>query len=110
MQAYGIHLCGRSTETDFIYVTTQSLTHAALTKLSEDVGPDRSLLICCKAFKADADAFDNLTIVKIPQTILRKCEWDRDDYSLNVANLPMAEPDAPDEGLPLFTDRTGDKS
>ena len=107
-EEYWMH--GRSTETDFIYVTTQSLTHAALTKLSEDVGPDRSLLICCKAFKADADAFDNLTIVKIPQTILRKCEWGRDDYSLNVANLPMAEPDAPDEGLPLFTDRTGDKS
>ncbi|SDM56540.1 DNA methylase [Maricaulis salignorans] len=105
---YWMH--GRSTETDFIYVTTQSLTHAALTKLSEDVGPDRSLLVCCKAFKADADAFDNLTIVKIPQTILRKCEWGRDDYSLNVANLPMAEPDDPDEGLPLFTERSGDKS
>jgi len=93
---------GHSTETDFIYVTTQALTHAALTKISEDVGPDRSLLICCKAFSAQADAFDNLTIIKIPQTILRKCEWGRDDYSLNVSNLPMAEPDDPDAELPLF--------
>ncbi|WP_421789877.1 site-specific DNA-methyltransferase [Hyphobacterium sp.] len=95
---------GHSTETDFIYVTTQSLTHAALTKISDDVGPDRSLLICCKAFKAEADKFDNLTIVKIPQTILRKCEWGRDDYSLNVSNLPMAEPDDPDADLPLFSE------
>ncbi|WP_421789875.1 site-specific DNA-methyltransferase [Hyphobacterium sp.] len=98
---------GHSTETDFIYVTTQSLTHAALTKISDDVGPDRSLLICCKAFKAEADKFDNLTIVKIPQTILRKCEWGRDDYSLNVSNLPMAEPDDPDADLPLFADAEG---
>ena len=22
-----------------------------------------------------------------------RCEWGRDDYSLNVANLPMAKPD-----------------
>jgi adenine-specific DNA-methyltransferase len=22
--------------------------------------------------------------------VLRKCEWGKDDYSLNVANLPMA--------------------
>lgn len=93
---------GFSTESDFIYVTTQNLTQAALAKIAQDVGPDRSLLICCKAFKADADAFDNLTIIKIPQTILRKCEWGQDDYSLNVANLPMAAPD--DDGMPLFAE------
>lgn len=88
---------GRSSETDFIYVTTQSLTHEQLAALSEKVGDERTLLVCCKAFHADADAFANLTIRKIPQTVLRKCEWGKDDYSLNVANLPEApEPaDAP---------------
>jgi adenine-specific DNA-methyltransferase len=32
--------------------------------------------------------------------VLRKCEWGKDDYSLNVANLPEAprEPDEPDDG------------
>jgi adenine-specific DNA-methyltransferase len=34
---------------------------------------------------------------KIPQAVLRKCEWGKDDYSLNVANLPMA---APKDGEP----------
>jgi adenine-specific DNA-methyltransferase len=24
--------------------------------------------------------------------VLARCEWGHDDYSLNVANLPMAEP------------------
>jgi adenine-specific DNA-methyltransferase len=87
---------GRSSETDFIYVTTQSLTHEQLAAISEEVGDERTLLVCCKAFHANADAFPNLTIRKIPQAVLRKCEWGKDDYSLNVANLPEASR-APDE-------------
>jgi adenine-specific DNA-methyltransferase len=81
---------GRSSETDYIYVTTQSLTHEQLAAIAEEVGDDRTLLVCCKAFRANADAFANLTIKKIPQAVLRKCEWGHDDYSLNVANLPQA--------------------
>lgn len=84
---------GRSSETDYIYVTTQSLTHEQLAAISEEVGDERTLLVCCKAFRANADAFPNLTVKKIPQAVLRKCEWGRDDYSLNVANLPEAQPE-----------------
>lgn len=83
---------GRSSESDFIYVTTQSLTGTQLAALAEEVGEERTLLVCCKAFRGDADAFPNLTIRKIPQAVLRKCEWGRDDYSLNIANLPKAQP------------------
>ena len=90
-QHYWLH--GHSSERDFIYVTTQSLNHDQLRAIAEEVGDDRSLLICCKAFNARIEAFPNLTINKIPQSVLRKCEWGKDDYSLNVANLPMAEPD-----------------
>jgi len=89
---YWMH--GRSSETDFIYVTTQSLTHEQLAAISEEVGDERTLLVCCKAFRtANADAFRNLTIKKIPQAVLRKCEWGKDDYSLNVANLRAAKPE-----------------
>jgi adenine-specific DNA-methyltransferase len=104
---------GRSSETDFIYVTTQSLTHEQLGALAEEVGDERTLLVCCKAFHANADAFPNLTIRKIPQAVLRKCEWGKDDYSLNVANLPEAshEPDEPDasEAAPKAGRKNGGK-
>jgi len=30
---------------------------------------------------------------KIPKMVLARCEWGHDDYSLNVANLPLAEPE-----------------
>jgi len=82
---------GYSSEQDFIYVTTQNLSHQQLEELSEEVGGDRSLLVCCAAFRGKADQFPNLTLKKIPKMVLSRCEWAHDDYSLNVANLPMAQ-------------------
>ena len=90
-------LQGHSTECDFIYVTTQTLEKAQLIAISEEVGEGRSLLICCGAFRAKADEFPNLTLKKIPQAVLTKCEWGKDDYSLNVVNLPTKEDDEPEE-------------
>lgn len=84
-------LHGRSTETDFLYVTTQNLSRAQIQFISEQVGPSRTLLICCGAFRAQRDDFPNLTLKKIPQAVLHRCEWGRDDYSLNVQSLPPAE-------------------
>ena len=83
---------GASTERDFIYVTTQTLSPEQLAHLSEDVGPDRSLLVLCSAFRGRADRFENLTVKKIPNHIKNRCEWGHDDYSLNVENLPKAPP------------------
>lgn len=98
---------GRSSETDFIYVTTQSLTHNQLAALSEEVGDRRTLLVCCKAFRSNPDSFPNLTIRKIPQAVLRKCEWGHDDYSLNVANLPEAPREAVAADAPAQTPKNG---
>jgi adenine-specific DNA-methyltransferase len=81
---------GYSTETDFITVTTQNLSIEKLEQLSEAVGSDRTLLVCCTAFRCNPDQFANLTIKKIPKMVLNRCEWAHDDYSLNVQNLPMA--------------------
>ena len=81
---------GYSSEQDFIYVTTQNLSHQQLEELSDEVGGDRSLLVCCAAFRGKSDQFQNLTLKKIPKMVLSRCEWAHDDYSLNVANLPMA--------------------
>ena len=87
---------GYSTETDFIYVTTQTLNAEQLQALSDEVGEARTLLVCCSAFRAPADRFHNLTLKKIPRMVLQKCEWGHDDYSLNVENLPMAKPAVPE--------------
>ena len=86
---------GHSSETDFLYVTTQTLGPEELAALSEEVGEGRSLLILCAAFRGNTDHWPNLTIRKIPNHIRSRCEWGHDDYSLNVANLPHAEAKSP---------------
>lgn len=85
---------GYSSERDFIYVTTQNLSAEQLQALSDEVGSDQSLLVCCAAFHGVTSAktserWPNLTLKKIPKMVLARCEWGHDDYSLNVANLPM---------------------
>lgn len=82
---------GYSSENDYIYVTTQILTETQIRTLHEEVGEDRSLLIMCSAFRGDVSQYSNLTLKKIPHTVLDRCEWGEDDYSLNVRNLPLAE-------------------
>ena len=111
---------GRSSERDFIYITTQNLSAAQLQALSEEVGEGRSLLVCCSAFhdvtaEQAGGRWPNLTLKKIPKMVLARCEWGHDDYSLNVANLPMAEPGngaadgktAPGSQKGLFDDMEG---
>jgi adenine-specific DNA-methyltransferase len=90
---------GQSSETDFLYVTTQSLSRDALKLLSDEVGEGRSLMICAPAFDSSFDEFENLSCTKIPSAILSRCEWGRDDYSLNVTDpVPDEEEEALDEG------------
>jgi adenine-specific DNA-methyltransferase len=83
---------GHSTERDFIYVTTQNLSHDQLQQLSDEVGANRTLLVMCMAFRGKPDRYSNLTIKKIPKAVLSRCEWGKDDYSLRVENLPKAPP------------------
>lgn len=100
---------GHSSETSYIYVTTNSLTGEQLRALSEEVGEHRSLLICCKAFEEQsARALSNLTIRKIPGAVLDRCEWGKDDYSLKIESLPMMQEDEEDD-LPLVPNRNGKK-
>lgn len=81
---------GSSTESDFIYVTTASLDQRQLQHLSDEVGPERTLLVACGSFRAKRDAFPNLTLTKVPQAVLDRCEWGKDDYSLEIGDLPDA--------------------
>ncbi|ENX38299.1 site-specific DNA-methyltransferase [Acinetobacter sp. NIPH 2100] len=91
---------GRGSETDFIYVTTQTLTDPQLQAISEEVGEGRTLLIIASAWRSkNIDRFINLTLKKIPNSIIKACEWGHDDYSLNVQNLPISEPDTEEKTI-----------
>ncbi len=78
---------GRSADTDFIFVTTQTLTHEQLATISEEVGDERTLLVCCAAFRGNPDVFPNLTVKKIPKAVLHKCQWEWSEYEERVKKL-----------------------
>ncbi len=80
---------GFSSESDFIYTTTQFMTVKSLAAIAEQMSDGESLLICCTAFQKECkEAFSNITVKKIPQMLLGRCEFNHDDYSLNVIELP----------------------
>ncbi len=80
---------GFGSETDYIYTTTQFMTVEALSAIHETMAEDETLLICCTSFQRECkQAFNNISIKKIPQMLLNRCEFGRDDYSLNIISAP----------------------
>ncbi len=80
---------GQSTERDFIFTTTTLLTVESLDRIYEEMHPEESLLICCKAFQAECEnRYPNITLRKIPSLLLGKCEFGKEDYSFKIVNLP----------------------
>ena len=80
---------GNSSEHDFIFTTTQLLTAEMLETIHDQLGEDESLLICCTKFQSECrNKFPNITIKKIPKVLLDTCEFDHDDYSLNIVSVP----------------------
>ena len=83
---------GHSSETDFIYTTTQFVTVESLGAILDTMVDGESLLLCCKAFQPECKNFSSrISVKKIPSVLLGRCEFDHDDYSLNIIELPQTE-------------------
>ena len=74
---------GYSSEKNFIFTTTMNVEEQLLAEISQALG-DGNLLVCCGAFTGNKTAYDNITIKKIPQAILKKCQWGSAGYPLPV--------------------------
>ena len=76
---------GYSTEKDFIFTTTQFITAELLNKIQHELKEDESLLICTTHYEENCiDKFSNVTVKKIPQSLLKRCEFGKLEYNLNV--------------------------
>lgn len=102
---------GRSSEADYIYTTTQFMTAESLAAIAETMSSGETLLICCTSFQKECrTAFRGITIKKIPQMLLGRCEFAKEDYSLNIVNVPTLEDDSDeiDDLLEDFTSASED--
>lgn len=81
---------GFSAEQDYIFTTTQFVTVELLDQLQDQLLEGESILICAKKFQPECqNKFKNIVLKKIPKMLLGKCEFGKDDYSLNIINPPV---------------------
>lgn len=81
-----------STENSYLFVTTAHLSDLLVKEIEKQMSEDEFLLIACKSFdKSAINISDKIKIKKIPQMLLGKCEFGKDDYSLNIINPPVYE-------------------
>lgn len=88
---------GSASEHHFIFTTTNTITYDVIEQILSEMKPDESLLICCAAFIDGCNEISNrIEIKKIPEVLLGKCEFGKEDYStdMNIVNMPV-DPDRP---------------
>ena len=89
-----IYKQGYSTEKDFIFTTTQFLSIELLDKIYSKLTNDESLLICATHFEEGTGGrYDNITVKKIPQMLLNRCEFGKLEYNLNIIDPPQETED-----------------
>lgn len=89
-----IYKQGYSTEKDFIFTTTQFLSIELLDKIYSKLKDDESLLICATHFEEGTGGrYDNITVKKIPQMLLNRCEFGKLEYNLNIIDPPQETED-----------------
>ena len=91
---------GQSSEQDFIFTTTQFFTVEALDSIKDEMQLGETLLICCKSFQKECKGkYGNITIKKIPLMLMDRCEYGREDYSLNIIDMPKDMADDESESI-----------
>ena len=76
----------------WLYTTTKHVSRAYLNAIAADMADGEFLVIACSSFdSAAAKAFPNIKVKKIPQMLLKRCEFDKTDYALNIVAAPAED-------------------
>lgn len=76
----------------YLYVTTQHIKRENIERIKLDIKEGEFLLVVCKSFESNCiQGEKNIIVKKIPQSLLKNCEFDKDNYNLNIINPPLYE-------------------
>lgn len=85
-------------ENSYLFVTTKHITTAYLQAIKDTMQDNEYLIIACKSYdEKAANAFGNIVIKKIPQMLLNRCEFNKDNYNLNIVHPPVYDEVEDDE-------------
>lgn len=77
-------------ENSYLFTTTRHLNSTYLDSIKDTMEDGEYLIIACRSFDYGLDkAYDNITIKKIPQMLLNRCEFGKSDYNLNIVHPPI---------------------
>lgn len=84
-------------ENSYLFVTTRHLNSPYLDSIKDTMEEGEYLIIACRSFDSGLDkAYDNITVKKIPQMLLERCEFGKADYNLNIVH-PLVYDDCDEE-------------
>lgn len=79
-------------EKSYLFVTTRHLNSTFLDSIKDSMEDDEYLIIACRSFESGLDkAYDHITLKKIPQMLLSRCEFGKTDYNLSIVHPPVYE-------------------
>lgn len=77
-------------EKSYLFVTTRHMTAAFLDSIRDSMEDDEYLVIACRSFERGLDkSYKHITVKKIPQMLLSRCEFGRENYNLNIVHPPV---------------------
>lgn len=85
-------------ENSYLFVTTRHLNSTYLDSIKDTMEEGEYLIIACRSFDSGIDkAYSNITIKKIPQMLLSRCEFGKNDYNLNIVHPPIYDDEVDEE-------------
>ena len=79
----------KSTENSYLFVTTKYVDINFLNSIKNDMEDEEYLVIACKNYdKVLEKKYSNIEIKKIPEMLLEKCEFNVENYNLNIVSFP----------------------
>lgn len=73
----------RGSEKSYLYVTRSFVSREIVEAIHGTMNDDEYLIIACKNYDSGIKV-PNITIKKIPQSVLGRCEFEKNDYNLNI--------------------------
>jgi adenine-specific DNA-methyltransferase len=84
----------KTNENSFLFVTTNHMSREVIESINQSMAEGEYLLIVCRSYDRGAEkSFKNIRTKKIPQSLLKNCEFDVENYNLNIVNPPSYEED-----------------
>lgn len=79
-------------ENAFIFTTTSHITADYLASIATEMQDGEYLVIACKTYDDGLEKqFKNITIKKIPQVLLGRCEFGKENYNFNIVDVPSVD-------------------